>query len=165
MTYDGDTLLDEADALQLKLMSPTTQVLPVGLHIFYVDTSKGRIVDLRKREAMDKLLLGLNLLPPGQQITKELHYAFIRLMEDQGQYLELCLLQRGLVEEYRDLLAVMNSKRHTAAFIQELTAEHGPDILFADRDTFPGIEDWMLDLPVELDSTFQVFDPYEPRVP
>lgn len=163
-TIDGNTLMDYAQQLQIQLTTPTTRIVLVGPHILFIDTVSGQVLDLRKRKVLNTLLRDRGLMKATQQVTDALHYAFVGIIEGDGEYLEANLLERGMLDEYRQLLSAMSSKRNTGKFILQFIALHGIYALSPEGDPEVELKDWMIDLPIDIEQRFQSFEPYEPKV-
>lgn len=163
-TNNGNTLIEQAQDLQFQLTTPTTRIVQVGPHILFIDTASGKVLDLRQRKALNTLLQNRRLMKADQQVTDALHFAFIAIIEGEGEYLEENLFQRGMLDEYRKLLSVLSSKRNTGKFILQFAALHGIYALFPEGDPELELKDWMIDLPIDIEKRFQRFEPFEPRV-
>ena len=163
-TKDGNTLIDRAQDLLFHLMTPTTRIVQVGPHILFIDTFSGQVQDLRKQKALNTLLRDRGLMKTNLQISDALHFAIIGTIDGDGEYLEANLLERGMHDEYRQLLSAMSSKRNTGKFILQFVAQHGIRTLAPEGDPKVELKDWMIDLPVDIEKRFLRFEPFEPRV-
>lgn len=163
-TIDGNTLMDYAQQLQIQLTTPTTRIVLVGPHILFIDTASGQVLDVRKRKALNTLLRDRGFMKANLQVTDALHYAFVGTIEGDGEYLEANLLERGMLDEYRQLLSAMSSKRNTGKFILQFIALHGIHALSPEGDPEVELKEWMIDLPIDIEQRFQSFEPYEPKV-
>jgi hypothetical protein len=68
-----------------------------------------------------------------------------------------------MLQEYRELLKVMSSKRNTGKLILQFIAQHGIDVLSPEGDPEVELKDWMLDIPVDIENRWNSFRPFEPR--